>query len=194
MDIIVDVETLGLTPNAYVLSLGYALFDLKATTIICAEEFVLSKEANRNREFDVDVLKWWSEEENRNKILMSYLNETHTYDLYFLEKFFSKTFEESSTIWCRGLDFDIPILKTLIPNAFKGNSRKKFRDLRTALAFQKDFPFVNCSYKPYEIPIYTESALQENTSTSSIRNQRHSAKYDCLQDVSYLFRVLSDNK
>jgi hypothetical protein len=64
IDIMVDVESLSLDPNAHILSIGAAKFD-RNTGEIKKEFYVVINQSAVNGDIDAATISWWMRQDNR---------------------------------------------------------------------------------------------------------------------------------
>lgn len=109
--VMVDLETLGLTPNSVILSIGAVKFDPRTGEIGGGFERKIDIGSSIARGFtiNVDTLQWWSNQ--------SLDARTATFDggkvrIPDALASFSEFFGDSVYIWGNGADFDIAMLKT----------------------------------------------------------------------------------
>lgn len=143
MNVVIDLETLALSPNACILSIGACSEN--------GEKFYteLDWEAQRDlwaREVNQSTWDWWMAQEAENpglfpggagcQLLVNALQE--------LSEWLSAYDKEELKIWCRGLNFDISILE----HAFRQQGVEipwkynMVRDVRTALDVVPGLPGV----------------------------------------------------
>jgi hypothetical protein len=125
--IVIDLETLGLSPDSIILSIGAV-----ATN---GEKFYMEldwREQQHHRKVDPITCMWWGQQD---KDLCPIKGETLLYDALNDLSLWLPDDKESFKIWCRGLNFDIAVLDHAykeyhLPTPWKYNH---VRDIRTAL-------------------------------------------------------------
>lgn len=126
----VDLETLGLTPDSVVLSIGATEFGW-ADTNNPERRFYAELDVNKQptRKIDPKTLAWWSMQPNMptGHIL------AETAIRLFHDYLVSRSENQSIVLWSRGTDFDIPLLYSLYAEAGIDPPWKYYnvRDLRT---------------------------------------------------------------
>ena len=138
----VDIETLGLGQDAIILSLGAVVFSKHQGSIKSFyREISISNQESLGRTRDPSTEKFWSEQRdmpNGVDPLIGVLNQFC--DFYRMN--------ECKTIWCKGLDFDIPIIKHALNQCaievpWKYNDVRDFRTLKKCFALPEDAMWVN---------------------------------------------------
>jgi exodeoxyribonuclease VIII len=106
-NVMIDLETTGVTPGCCILSIGACTFDLR-------EEFYstisLSNSHTRGLFDDPDTIAWWSKQSEKarkeafsgTKDLLVVLGEFQTW--------FNRLDGKDKKVWGNGADFDLPIL------------------------------------------------------------------------------------
>lgn len=126
----VDLETLGLTPDSAVLSIGATEFGW-ADTNNPMRRFYAELDSNKQpaRKIDPKTLAWWSTQPN---MPVGHIGAEHAIQL-FHEYLVSSSVNQSIVLWSRGTDFDIPLLYSLYAEAKLTPPWKysNVRDLRT---------------------------------------------------------------
>lgn len=132
----IDLETLGTSANAVILSIGAAEFDLTTGRITNQFYRKLDSRMQKTRHMDMNTLDWWNEQELKvrteafsgKKMLSSALTELYT------------CIKAQDCVWGNGSSFDISILD----HAYEYSTPWKFwnvRDMRTIMALAKDLGF-----------------------------------------------------
>lgn len=118
LELMIDIETLGTSCKAPVLSIGAVFFDLTKTY----GEFYVNLHLNQQldtdiRKVDADTIKWWMNQDKKAKQVFGD-NETDVKEaLRALSEFITNAAEEVY-IWSNGPSFDVSILESLY-NDFK---------------------------------------------------------------------------
>jgi exodeoxyribonuclease VIII len=133
-----DIETIGLTADSTVIAIALALFD-PATGEVGTERCYLPPTDGQGGTVCFDTIKWWMK--TNPELFSSYLSR---HPGVGVPKDWEEIADEISalislhnvdTIWCNGIDFDIPILaaafeRTTATNPLAAFSYKQRRDLR----------------------------------------------------------------
>lgn len=104
-DVMIDIETLGLTPDSVILSIAAVEFD-RHTSEIGAESYFRIDPNQQNRRIDVGTLKWWLQQMS-DVFNESFLGE---YPLEYALHGLSIRVGQDCLVWSQGTDFDFPIL------------------------------------------------------------------------------------
>lgn len=151
-DFIIDVETLGITPDAIVVDISVLVFDLNDKKIPsfnklveCGRRFKLSIESQKGiRKTTRATVDWWKSQdaEARKHLLPSKDDLTIEQALQSIESFLDEmgVVKSKSHGWCRGMSFDFPILSSLMRNVLGTDEIVELelcryynqRDIRTA--------------------------------------------------------------
>lgn len=109
-DVMVDMETLGTTADAIILSIGAVRFNLE-TDEIDDNGFYASVSIDSNLEFkrrlQENTLIWWLQQPADAQRVFYEVKDTLPAALQGLSDWIG---DDSSTIWSNGADFDIPML------------------------------------------------------------------------------------
>ncbi|MNB99756.1 hypothetical protein D3C76_77870 [compost metagenome] len=145
-----DIETLGTKSDAVVVSAAFLVFDFNERKTF--EEYVndafyvkfsIAEQKKAGRKIDPDTLEWWKKQDDvvRRELMPSdkdvtMAEGTKQIKAYLASKGIDKNVEKNTIRFCRGQDFDIPILGDLmesvgenLPGAFWNS-----RDIRTFIA------------------------------------------------------------
>lgn len=140
LQIMIDLETLALTPDAVVTQLGYALFRLGGTTVEKSGCYHLNvgSQINLRRKIDWETIKWWLLQEDGPRKLMANVERRPVVEC--LQDFnCGLPWSEIKGTWGHGLNFDIPIVCSL--NASFGFKEpwhyRTPRDTRTMMALSR---------------------------------------------------------
>jgi hypothetical protein len=128
--IMFDIETLGLSRKAVVLTIGYAIFGKEKIVSSGQVLFDVDEQIQRGREIGFDTLKWWFNQialkPELVKPFQSVPNRA-SQCLYWLHRRLGKTSDDThlgpeiSEVWANGPTFDLDIIKSLfyedMPNA-----------------------------------------------------------------------------
>lgn len=122
-DIMLDLETLALTPNAVVVAIGAVFFDpysdeLGATyDVRCSD---LREQVAAGRYIDPDTVSWWMRQENNAKAMTFAAQDKACSTYYALNGFerFLGPLKDQVRIWGNGAAFDNVVLRSLYCRAF----------------------------------------------------------------------------
>ena len=110
LNTMIDIETYGLSTDAPIASIGAVTFEFKDNfSIIDTFYRNVDQDSNIliNRKYDQSVMDWW---ESQSLEVKDTLNDNQIPVKQALIELFDWLPE--SLIWCQGLDFDIPIIKS----------------------------------------------------------------------------------
>ena len=113
LHLMIDLETLGDSPDAMVAEAGYAVFDPHQTNVEFFGSWHLNLEEQMfKREVNINVIQWWlkQNEAAREKIA---LNRDRVPVEEFLLEFSQLDWQNYEGVWSHGLAYDIPILTHL---------------------------------------------------------------------------------
>lgn len=105
--VMVDIETLGVSNNATILSVGAVQFNLDGL----GREFLLNVNFDNSRNIDADTIKWWMNQESAAKIAL-FSEAPFSLNQVMVE---FNNFAKDSEIWGNGSDFD----NVILADAFK---------------------------------------------------------------------------
>jgi hypothetical protein len=110
-DLMIDLETLGTTGDAVILSIGAVKFDIEKGTIE-SDGFYRSISVESNlalrRRISEDTLIWWFKQEAAAQAVFHEPKETLGYALVELSDWVGT---DDYTVWSNGASFDIPMLE-----------------------------------------------------------------------------------
>lgn len=125
-EIFIDIETLGIRETAYPLSIALVAFDFNQKPIFADLEQDKEKQLfikfsledlSKYKAFtkDPSTVEWWKKQPEKAKKLnlIPHKNDvTLTKGLHLIHKFFEEFYTmNSSHVWSRGIDFDLPKFK-----------------------------------------------------------------------------------
>jgi len=156
-NLMIDVETLGITQHAPMISLGACYFNERGIISTFHIHFDLNESMKLGKKVDMETLKWWLQ--TNPELLDKELKHQSVYDSLktfdkFVETVKQKSFSEKINVWAKGPDFDISLLKeyyndTNLEYPFKYNSG---RDVRTVIDLanlnENDFPLHGNHHNP----------------------------------------------
>lgn len=131
-NIMIDIETLGPSPNGLIVSIGAVKFDNEITSEFYANVSIQSGKWI-DLEIGADTLKWWFEQNDKAR---QALFAPEPLEIYFALQEFSKWIgTEKKIIWANGSAFDLAILrnaynKSHIPCPWKWREEMCMRALR----------------------------------------------------------------
>lgn len=113
-DLMIDLETLGQTPNTPVISLGACFFDIKTGQIGNTFYMVMdvSEQIERGRKPDGSTLKWWMQQTDAAKKVFS----EHAKPVDVVLGTFQQWYKQNNSkakVWGNGSTFDISILEDM---------------------------------------------------------------------------------
>lgn len=115
LQIMIDLETLDLAPTAAVTQLGWATYKLGETAIIASGCYHLQVPAQlaKGRTMRWDTIAWWFEQDEAARQVMVRKGRDDPY--IALEDFrHTMPWKDIKGVWSHGLNFDIPILCSLL--------------------------------------------------------------------------------
>lgn len=197
-DLIFDLETLHNEPNSIVLDISVIAFD--SDPLQYKDDDAFMKLVNKGKSFKLSVkqqreagrvysqntIDWWKKQSDEaKKVLKPLPDDLSVHDAVnqFIEYIdANKISKGKSQIWCRGLSFDIPILKSLLMSVFPDQEShvlmpitfRNERDIRTAI---ESLSMVRGM---------TETPLHKGSLEGFIH---HNSVHDCAKDVLMLQRA-----
>lgn len=113
----IDFETLALTPDATVLSLGACAFT-QLDGIVESKHWNFDEVGQGDRFIDPNTMAWWDKQKIENYEAWKAVFEPETVHTLkeVMQQFIAWTEELGPVhaIWCRGMDFDIPIMQNIL--------------------------------------------------------------------------------
>lgn len=137
-DVMLDIESLSLRPNALVLSIGACKFTCASDTgPIIGDRLLLVPDMTQQiiagRHVDQETQKWWAQPENNEaRIHWECPSKVHMMKVALVE--LSNFIQEASRVWANGICFDITVLEDL----YRTNGLKvpwKYNVVRDARTF-----------------------------------------------------------
>lgn len=148
--VMIDFETLGLTPNSVVLSLGAQIFIPTITPHHNGVDFY--EEANDlqyGRDVDPETAAWWVTQPaglipRSAQQLYKLVSKFHVFLTHYIPRAYP---DHELILWSNGTDFDIPILYSLYKQhqmspSWKYNNVRDYRTLRKMFPVVEAAPFV----------------------------------------------------
>lgn len=141
-DCMTDLETLGTTQDAVVISLGAVFFDIPTKTL--GPTFYMVMDVNeqiaRGRKPTGDTIKWWMGQQDAAKRVFHEQAKPTKVVLETFALWYKHNFAKGAFIWGNGSTFDISILENMyrdygLPLPWGYN---KAMDLRTFKRFEAD--------------------------------------------------------
>lgn len=137
----IDIETLGKTPDSVILSIGAAFFDLETGKV--GETFYqpIFEDSQPFRSVSRSTIDWWNEQSDEARKVFFDENRKPLVDALLSLRKFMKT--KNNVVWAQGPQFDIMILE----NAFDEESMNypwefwKIRDSRTVIQLASQYKF-----------------------------------------------------
>lgn len=138
INIMIDVETLGLKPDAVMLSVGAVVFDVDRDL---GEEFYMEIDPDTYRgSIDISTLKFWFDQAGKGmKPPLDGKNPAIRVAAELYQWLNSYNTDETEVIlWANGTDFDIPKLTRLV-NRYDSHLPWKYHNVRDYRTFAKLF-------------------------------------------------------
>lgn len=138
-NVMVDIETLGLTPDSIILSIGACAVEAPNEVQFYQE---ISIHGQTGRCVDLDTVKWWMKQDIPPPMdgIVCLEHTLIDFARWLDEAFVSTT---DLIVWASGTDFDISILKHAYESLDEGSVPWKYnnvRDYRTAYNFFSHIP------------------------------------------------------
>lgn len=166
LHIMIDFETLGTKPDSPVLSFGAVIFDKEG---IKDTYYAIIEPDLNNKKVSLATLRWWmlqnkAAQDEAFQETIRLTEETFTDTFY--EWLSDKVDFETLCIWSNGADFDIPILKNIMDDAYP-------------------FEFYNhrC-FRTFKVLFYDVEIADETCA--------HNALSDALWQARYMIEILKD--
>lgn len=147
--ICVDLETLGVSPEAVILAIGAVEFDVDEQGAHFGRTFYTNVSIqsclDEGLKIDESTVMWWLQQDDAARASLTNPDNVKTTlgkALDDFNDFFTNTCG-AKWIWARGQDFDIGILRTAyarcrLPHAWKYNDARDTRTLYEAVSFDQD--------------------------------------------------------
>lgn len=167
MDIMIDIETLSLAPNATILSIGAVEFDAMCT----GHEFYVELDPKQNRHLDPETCLWWAQQ---SAAFLDKRKATLDAALGQLDDFLVPYGDAGDLrVWANSPIFDLAILRDAYSHYSFGCPWKFFqeRDVRTAKAFvhKSDYPeFVGMPHNALDDAKYQVKLVQKFLSETGL--------------------------
>lgn len=155
--VMLDLETLGTSPNAAIVSIGAVYFDIKNQGIL--DEFYVVVDAQSSIKsggtVNFSTIKWWIDQSKEAKEVFQ---EEDTIEISKALSNFStwlKNIKKDINIWSNGADFDIPILSSayIAQNISIPWSFRDIRCFRTLASIYPDIKYVK--------PLISHNSLED---------------------------------
>lgn len=110
--VMVDIETLATTNDAFIVSIGAVVFNKE---IVLHRHYTICHKGQQDREVSMETVKWWMKQSDAAREVFTAKNEVHSLEasLIALSAFIKKS---GGSVWANGVLFDIGILE----NAYDG--------------------------------------------------------------------------
>ena len=179
--VMIDIETLGKTPESVVLSVGAAVMDMETFAIVDKKYWVMDlKEQKNRRSIDAETVMWWMQQSDDARAAFRNLI-PNTNAITFkdeLQALFNQY--NTKTVWANGTNFDIPILSNYIYSYFMGPGDEvdlvpwnyRWQDMRSLAT-------VMASVMPYNSTFYSQHA-----------SVAHNALDDAVRQAEYVLQCL----
>lgn len=135
-NIMIDLETLGTTGRAHILTIGAAAFDCCGVQDMLHIHVQPSSNIDHGREISIETVKWWlKRHEQFAENLVNDVQVPLGDALDMLSRWASVAAEDSPSVWSNGTDFDLAILRsayraTQKPIWFEYWQQRDYRTLR----------------------------------------------------------------
>jgi exodeoxyribonuclease VIII len=140
VNVMIDIETLGIGEDAVVLSIGAVKMDMETLVVNDVDAFYIELDPNQpGRVADPDTISWW--------MRVGGCPNQGTTLLPQALKDLSNFIPSGAKIWCKGTDFDTRILS----HAYKRASIPvpwKYHDVRDCRTIFKTFPLPDLQGNP----------------------------------------------
>ena len=123
MHVMIDLETLGTSPRAVILSIGAVAFETDGTFTgtYYTELFAQEQIDVYSRYVSIDTIAWWGEQSPEAKSVLTSTNAVSLHSaLDRLRGFLPEKTWEKAQVWSNGASFDIPMLN----DAYQGLGEK----------------------------------------------------------------------
>lgn len=140
MELMVDIETLSVHPDAIVLSIGAVAFDPASGLAPAAFESTLDRTQQVSRRIDPATVAWWIRQAEENPGAALVFDEPRPEPVFAalqrLTDYYHKWCDEDSGVWANGPDFDLVILRSLYADLgqqppWKHTQHRCYRTLRS---------------------------------------------------------------
>jgi len=162
----IDIETLGVTPDSTILSIGALGFNPFSTEIY-SEQYVYNRiilESQADRLIDESTLAWWSEQSPEARA--EAFGEDNRIELSDTLDELSRFVRKCDKIWANGINFDIPVLE------------------HAYIQLNKAYPW------RYHNVLDTRTIYKIDPNFKKLKNNHH-ALADCLNQIEALQSALS---
>lgn len=117
MELMVDIETLSVHPDATVLSIGAVAFDPVIGLAPVQFESTLDRAQQKGRRIDHSTVAWWIQQAEENPGAATVFHERRLepveHGLNRLTEYYKHWCNEDSGVWANGADFDLVVLRSL---------------------------------------------------------------------------------
>lgn len=120
MHVMIDLETLGVEPNAAILQIGAVMFEpVSGGKILTKEAFNMYVKPAKDASVSEGTFRWWLTQEHAARVrmvegLQSAQGEAHVLEalVEWPTTSYKYTWEAISGVWANGAAFDIPLLQS----------------------------------------------------------------------------------
>ena len=141
-EMMVDLETLGISAKSKITQIGYAIFDEKVTEFDC---FHIDPDSYPTGIIEWSTVKWWLKQNDTSRLLLTQNRKTHKTEDALLELKDIYTRFDCKKIWAHGSVFDIAIIREAY-KAFDINVPWSYVDVRDTRTL---FDLANYDYMHY---------------------------------------------
>ena len=139
-DVMVDLETLGTTPETPIVSIGAVFFDLEKKVLGPTFYMILdvSEQIERGRKPTGDTLKWWFQQSDAAKKVFHDQAKPAQLVLQTFVQWYKANNPKKAFVWGNGSTFDVSIMENILRD-YKIEvpwGYNKIMDLRTYKRFQ----------------------------------------------------------
>lgn len=164
--LMIDIETLGQSPHAVVLSCALVAFN--KDTIINQKEWILNVEQQiqQGRKIDYDTVSWWMKQsDDARKLFHNKFQTSLTYFANEAVNFFTKECGPQGRLWGNGASFDIPIIETLIKKngqqpPWKYFHHRCYRTMKAIYKMDEGVPFEGTKHGALPDALHQAKCLQ----------------------------------
>lgn len=140
-NVMIDIETLGLMPGSAVTSIALVDFDLFTGEVHRQSHWYVSQGDLNDLVIELGTLNWWMDHDLKSELRPP---EAKIKSLVGSLVHISRWIDHSTWVWCKGLHFDIPVLKWLYQK--KGLkipwNYRNLRDSRSIVDLAKSTPWM----------------------------------------------------
>jgi len=140
MNLMIDLETFSIKPNAVITQVGVVVFDTTQILSSICVDLTLTEQILDGCAVDEDTVSWWRSNKEAHSILCSGEPVNYYQGLENIRKFIVEKCPKVEGVWAHGASFDLPIIENGFRNAGIDIPWKysKHRDTRTLYQLAKD--------------------------------------------------------